>query len=288
MYEIGYRQYVKGSIKVDGKVRPFPTSPDVNPDRFVEDHSYAVYYGHRENWPTIDDRYTPRQATGRIYDMSDEPGTNAYNKFYAATGADYKVEAELHFLRRMVDLRTDIITHTWTVLAELKLDIKETVTIRQLIIGFLGPVLMHFNLLQNLRRWHSLLYKRTALLAFVWILVILCWSVLLLRRLSGMGYLHHSFTFVSINGGPPEEITWTDFSPIRFGLGKPGLSIPDWCIAQVLLFLPFIAKASYSFSLRVKRNSLGKCRNCRYDMRATPSRCPACGMLRGRGKSRAS
>jgi hypothetical protein len=67
-----------------------------------------------------------------------------------------------------------------------------------------------------------------------------------------------------------------------FILGKnhagPGLSIgiPDWFICLVTALAP---TAWLTARLRRKRHRPGLCPICHYDLRATPDRCPECGMV---------
>ena len=55
------------------------------------------------------------------------------------------------------------------------------------------------------------------------------------------------------------------------------VAIPCWFLSAVLLALPAVhGRLSY---VRRKRQRLGRCPTCGYDLRATPGRCPECGTV---------
>jgi hypothetical protein len=81
----------------------------------------------------------------------------------------------------------------------------------------------------------------------------------------------------------PGRFDWSAFSGINGGyLGATdwtvshGISFPHW-FAIVLLSLPM----SIRTLLRWRRRSIdpARCAKCGYDLRATPLRCPECGMI---------
>ena len=50
--------------------------------------------------------------------------------------------------------------------------------------------------------------------------------------------------------------------------------VPYWAICSALAISPLIWLSRYC---RQRRNGVGVCRHCGYDLRATPERCPECG-----------
>lgn len=60
-----------------------------------------------------------------------------------------------------------------------------------------------------------------------------------------------------------------DFRYIRFG-------VSHWLLAIVFLVLPILSLNRFRKARRTR--GLGRCRRCGYDLRATPERCPECGM----------
>lgn len=74
-----------------------------------------------------------------------------------------------------------------------------------------------------------------------------------------------------------EHWTFVGFRIIRVGLGYPVRTfvIPLWLVCLVLLILP-----GHRLIHRLRhRYPSGKCQLCGYDLRATPERCPECGMV---------
>jgi hypothetical protein len=63
----------------------------------------------------------------------------------------------------------------------------------------------------------------------------------------------------------------TEFDPSIFNSRQ--LTVPYWSMAIAFGILPFAVVVS-----RRRRHPIGCCRKCGYDLRATPDRCPECGM----------
>jgi hypothetical protein len=58
-----------------------------------------------------------------------------------------------------------------------------------------------------------------------------------------------------------------------------GIMLPYWFIELPLIPLPALwARQARQRHVRRRRMRLGLCLNCGYDLRATPDRCPECGM----------
>ena len=51
------------------------------------------------------------------------------------------------------------------------------------------------------------------------------------------------------------------------------LAVPMWCVAALFSVLPIWKLVA----IRSRRNRVGVCPSCGYDLRATPDRCPECG-----------
>lgn len=64
--------------------------------------------------------------------------------------------------------------------------------------------------------------------------------------------------------------------PIRVQVGSSQLTLPVWPIAA-LLFVPTIW-AGFAATRRRARRRAGRCQSCGYDLRASPHRCPECGL----------
>jgi hypothetical protein len=59
--------------------------------------------------------------------------------------------------------------------------------------------------------------------------------------------------------------------------GHTYFMFPAWTTVVALLVLPLVYIKHYFF--RRRRNRAGLCINCGYDLRASPERCPECGLL---------
>ena len=81
--------------------------------------------------------------------------------------------------------------------------------------------------------------------------------------------------FDGVNGNITGPTDWTVAYRVAF---------PHWCgiIALISPFLPI----AISRRRRRRHSRVGNCTNCGYDLRATPARCPECGMLTARGSGR--
>ncbi len=55
--------------------------------------------------------------------------------------------------------------------------------------------------------------------------------------------------------------------------------IPYWAIVSAALVLPAIGMKSFYRRRTLCRLERGICRGCSYDLRATPDRCPECGLV---------
>ena len=77
---------------------------------------------------------------------------------------------------------------------------------------------------------------------------------------------------------------WTFFTPFR-ARGVVVVvhdvsirqGIPMWLVVAVTAVLPVGRAVAFLRSTWANRHRSGHCRNCGYDLRATPGRCPECG-----------
>jgi hypothetical protein len=71
--------------------------------------------------------------------------------------------------------------------------------------------------------------------------------------------------------------SWADFPSCEY---QYYVVIPDWFILTIGAILPSVRG---TFALRRRRAWVpGHCRNCGYDLRATPERCPECGSVQNK------
>ena len=71
-----------------------------------------------------------------------------------------------------------------------------------------------------------------------------------------------------------ERVTWLERRPPR---PHVRLAIPHWLVISAAIPLPALRAARWY--RRRRRFGDGMCRNCGYDLRATPARCPECGTV---------
>jgi hypothetical protein len=104
-------------------------------------------------------------------------------------------------------------------------------------------------------------------------------DVLHIRRWSGGDEPGLSYR----TGSAPFALGGTDYSRrfLGFGAGvQPNggrfVNLPYWSLAALSAVLPLLAARNL---LRRPRSAAGVCHACGYDLRATPDRCPECGVV---------
>jgi hypothetical protein len=86
----------------------------------------------------------------------------------------------------------------------------------------------------------------------------------------GFGYFH----------GPPLQASHTNYDPPftpGYVLEERVLAVPFWFL--VMLAAPYLCMFAVSEFGLYKRRSIGRCKRCGYDLRATPNHCPECGLV---------
>jgi len=93
-----------------------------------------------------------------------------------------------------------------------------------------------------------------------------------LRYTCMLSFFHgwHYYRDISRNGGSGFHFE-TGRNPFQFDIG-----LPYWLICLITALIP---AARLTARLRRKRPPPGLCPKCRYDLRATPDRCPECGTV---------
>jgi len=104
------------------------------------------------------------------------------------------------------------------------------------------------------------------------------WSqrgVTMLQPARGWRLSLHDPALRLVSDSPPRSVL--GFTYVRDPLPYTYVIVPYWAIVTASLPLPMIGIV---FSIRRRRKGMqqGRCEGCGYDLRATPLRCPECGM----------
>jgi len=78
---------------------------------------------------------------------------------------------------------------------------------------------------------------------------------------------------------------WDTNTDLRPGLGRPHIIVSDWllCLVSMLPAVPWLVQ-----NRKRVRATAACCRHCGYDLRATPDRCPECGLVATSTKAKCS
>jgi hypothetical protein len=88
-----------------------------------------------------------------------------------------------------------------------------------------------------------------------------------------------AFVFGGFAGGDSKSGSFLGFGYASIDLGPRTLraiAVPHWFLALLFAILPALHLRSTIRSRRLRR--VGHCPRCGYDLRATPARCPECGL----------
>ena len=94
---------------------------------------------------------------------------------------------------------------------------------------------------------------------------------------SGMDFNTREPQYILSQDAPPRSLNFLGFDFVHGPVPNYGyfhfyiVGMPHWFVALLLLLLPL------KWTLR-RRLISGACANCGYDLRATPERCPECGL----------
>ena len=98
------------------------------------------------------------------------------------------------------------------------------------------------------------------------------------------GYLTYFLTFTAAHWACPFGVI-CPFGVVSFeqtnsdgvSVGERAVIAPDWSVMLACLALPLTTLGRHL--VRRRRNRVGRCPSCGYDLRATPDRCPECGAV---------